>query len=167
MSDAYSLPSVGSEGSGPLRFISNGNLVGLRLNGREPFREISARSGFFVVKFDGSQLREVSLPHVTVVSEHGLRVVAENRFPRFEFSVSVTERKLRMILTRVEGMPAERDVSLGFRAGLAVRTAVLAIGASVITKPAEQSAHVYWTGLRSAPMRFDLRGFQLAPERLP
>lgn len=148
----------------PMRFLADGTLVSLRVDGREFFRELRVRSGFFVLWFDGAQVREIPLPHVVVVDEFGIRVVADNDFPRLDFSISTTAGSLRVALARVEGMPAERDVSVGFRIGLAFPCEVIAVGKEAITKLGDQDLRVFWPG--AGQVTSDHGGFILTPKHL-
>lgn len=149
----------------PLRFLANGRLIGLRVGGHEIWGEVANRSGFFVAAFDGTQLREIPLPHVTVLDDGGIRVAGSNGFPRLAFAVSAEEGKLRVALIRVEGMPVERDVSLGFRTGLAIACEATAVGPGVIVKPGGGDLQVYWTSA-GQPIS-DYGGFVLTPKRRP
>lgn len=148
----------------PLRFLANGRLISMRVGEREVLRETADRSGFFVARFDGTRVREIPLPHVTVIDGAGIRVVADTIFPRLAFSVSVAEESLAVVLKRVEGMPAGRDVSVGFRAGLSTRCTVTALGATIIAKPGDTEVQVFWTGVRGDARGADYGGFVLRPE---
>ncbi len=148
----------------PLRFLADGRLISMRVGGREVLREAADRSGFFVARFDGTRVREIALPHVTVIDGAGIRVVADTVFPRLTFSVSVAEGGLAVVLKRVEGMPAERDVSIGFRAGLSTRCTVTALSANIIARPGDAEVQVFWTGIGGGARGADYGGFVLRPE---
>ncbi|MEI6051297.1 MAG: hypothetical protein WCQ44_01220 [Opitutaceae bacterium] len=148
----------------PLHFLASGRLVSMRVGGREVLREAADRSGFFVAWFDGTRMREIPLPHVTVIDGAGIRVVADTVFPRLAFSVSVADESLAVVLKRVEGMPAQRDVSVGFRAGLSTRCTVTVLGANIIAKPGDTEVQVFWTGLNGGARGADYGGFILRPE---
>lgn len=150
-----------------LRFLANGTLVSLRLGEREIAREISAHRGFFALRFDGARLHETILPHVTLQHDGGLRVTGSNGFPRLQFTVAAGDGALRMTLVRVEGMPAERDVSLGFRLGLAVPCTATASGPGVVVKPGARELQVYWVTAGSRPPQTDFGGFVLTPTPSP
>lgn len=148
----------------PLRFLANGRLISMRVGGREVWREAADRSGFFVAWFDGTRVREIPLPHVTVIDGAWIRVVADTAFPRLAFSVSVSEGSLAVVLKRIEGMPAERDVSIGFRAGFSTRCTVTALGANIIARPGDAEVQVFWTGIGGGARGADYGGFVLRPE---
>jgi hypothetical protein len=150
-----------------LRFLANGTLVSLRLGEREIAREISAHRGFFALRFDGARLHETILPHVTLQHDGGLQVTGANGFPRLQFKVAAGDSALRMTLVRVEGMPDERDVSLGFRLGLALPCTATASGSGVVVKPGARELQVYWVTAGSRPPQTDFGGFVLTPTAPP
>lgn len=166
MSDSLdSRPAVATQATAPLRFLAGGRLVGLWVDGREVFRETPQHSGFYLAWFDGSKVREIPLPHVTQRENGGLDVVADTVFPRLRFHVSDIRGSLHVILTRVEGMPVERDVSIGFRFGLSMDCTVTAAGAGVIVaQPTREDWRVFWTGTGNGRQAADFGGFILTPK---
>lgn len=161
-------PQAGAE-NGPLRFLADGTLVSLKVTARELLRDGSSRSGFFALRFEGAREREIPLPSVTLVDGATLVVAGPNGLPRLTLQVRAAETALRLTLLRAEGMPPERDVSLGFRALLLQPYQVQATAPTVLTRATAREARVYWTdfGPRTALTGPDYGGFELIPTASP
>ncbi len=98
-----------------LRFLPDGRPASLILAGEEKLDAQKPGDGFVLRIFDGIEVFEETLAQV---SRDGDRLVVTNGdgIPRFTFRVVEKPRHLSLHLIRVEGMPKDRGVSLGFNA---------------------------------------------------
>lgn len=132
----------------PLRFLANGTLTQLQLGDSDISSQTKQRSGFSLLWFDGSKLREIPCEKVIFKNDR-LQVSGPNQFPRLEFTIEEKENQVLLELVRVEGMPHGRDASILFRATTAANVQVTATGTGtdvqVESLPTEVRA--YWTSL--------------------
>lgn len=130
----------------PVRFFANGALVGLSVGGEDVHRETQERDGFFVVSFDGLQVRRTPLEHV-VATDGTIRVTGEGGLPRLTFTAATDGTALALRLVRAEGMPRGRDRSILFRATTNRRVFANGTDPRVRVDARPTSLEIAWTGL--------------------
>lgn len=126
-----------------VKFLPDGRPSSLVIGGKECLNSDDPGDGFILRVFDGIQVHEETLSNVTRTGEK-LTVTNGDGIPRFTFRVVEAPRHVSFHLIRVEGMPKDRGVSLGFNARVIGSVEVVELDYMVKVTGKQENLVVSW-----------------------
>jgi hypothetical protein len=126
-----------------LKFHPDGRPCTLVLGGKDYLDKEKPGDGFVLRYFDGIRIIEETLPVVRHENDK-LIVTKDDDIPRFTFRIVNGSRYLALHLIRIEGVPLDHSISLGFNANLTTPVEVVDLDRKVVVTGKDENLTVIW-----------------------